>query len=160
MGARLCSSIAAALAAVGLAMLAFGVTAAGGAGQATCKPTRTDALGPFYEPGAPVRSSVGKGYTLRGIVRSARTCRPIRRARIEFWLVNPGGEYDDAHRATVIASRTGRYRFTSNKPVGYSGRPPHIHIRVTARGFRTLVTQHYPRPRQTAARFQLVLVRR
>ena len=147
--------------AIGLAGLLAAALApsATSSGQATCRPTRADALGPFYEPGAPVRSSVGRGYTLRGTVRAARTCRPIPRARIEFWLVNPRGNYDDAHRATVIASRTGTYRFTSNKPIGYSGRPPHIHIRVTARGFRTLVTQHYPRARQTAARFPHVLGR-
>jgi protocatechuate 3,4-dioxygenase beta subunit len=127
---------------------------------ATCRPTRTDALGPFYEPGAPVRSSVGTGYALTGTVRAAGSCRGIRRARIEFWLVGRDGQYDDAHRATVFSSRTGRYRFTSNKPVGYSGRPPHIHVRVTARGFRSLVTQHYPRSAQNAARFDLVLRRR
>lgn len=136
---------------------AAGVPEAAGA---VCRPTRTDALGPFYEPGAPVRSSVGTGYVLAGTVRAAGSCRPISRARIEFWLVNPSGQYDDAHRATVFSSRAGRYRFTSNKPVGYSGRPPHIHIRVTARGFRTLVTQHYPRAARTSARFDLVLRRR
>jgi protocatechuate 3,4-dioxygenase beta subunit len=127
---------------------------------ASCRATRPDALGPFYVPGAPVRSSVGKGYVLSGIVRAAGTCRAIPRARIEFWLVNPRGEYDAAHRATVIASRAGRYRFTSNKPIGYSGRPPHIHVRVTARGYRTLVTQHYPKAAQRSARFNLVLRRR
>src|SRR3712207_7896038 len=31
-------------------------------------------------------------------------CKPIGNARIEFWLANPRGEYDDAHRATVFAS--------------------------------------------------------
>jgi protocatechuate 3,4-dioxygenase beta subunit len=40
-------------------------------------------------------------------VLAARTCRAIPRARIEFWLVNPEGNYDDAHRATVIAGRRG-----------------------------------------------------
>jgi len=127
---------------------------------ATCRPTRADSLGPFYVPGAPMRSSVGTGYLLRGTVRAVGTCRAIPRARIELWLVNPQGEYDAAHRATVIASRLGRYRFTSNKPVGYGGRPAHIHVRVTARGYRTLVTQHYPRPAQRSARFDLVLRRR
>ena len=127
---------------------------------ASCRLTRADSLGPFYVPGAPVRSSVGRGYVLRGTVRAAGTCRAIPRARIEFWLVNGQGRYDAAHRATVLASRSGRYRFTSNKPVGYGGRPPHIHVRVTARGYRTLVTQHYPRPAQRSARFDLVLRRR
>src|SRR5215204_7809403 len=78
-----------------------------------CRPTPPDALGPFYEPGAPVRSKVGSGYVLSGGVLAARTCRAIPRARIELWLVNPQGEYDDAHRATVIAGRRGAYRFQS-----------------------------------------------
>ena len=130
------------------------------AGDARCRATPADALGPFYEPGAPVRSKVGSGYVLRGVVRSAATCKPIARARIEFWLVNPRGEYDDAHRATVIAGRNGAYRFDSNRPIAYESRPPHIHIRVSARGFRTLVTQHYPRGSRTSAVFDLVLARR
>lgn len=124
-----------------------------------CTPTRADALGPLYEPGAPVRSRVGTGYVLSGRVLTT-SCRPIDRARIELWLVNPRGEYDDAHRATVIARRDGRYRFESNNPPGYQGRPPHIHLRVSARGFRTLVTQHYPRAPRKSAVFKLVLVRR
>jgi protocatechuate 3,4-dioxygenase beta subunit len=125
-----------------------------------CRPTPPDALGPFYEPGAPVRSKVGSGYVLTGRVLAVRTCRAIPRARIEFWLANPSGEYDDAHRATVIAGRLGGYRFESNKPPSYQSRPPHIHIRVSARGFRTLVTQHYPRAGRRSAVFSLVLVRR
>jgi protocatechuate 3,4-dioxygenase beta subunit len=108
-----------------------------------------------------VRSKVGTGgYVLTGRVLAAKTCRPLARARIEFWLVNEQGEYDDAHRATVFSRRTGRYRFESNRPVGYEGRPPHIHVRVRARGFRTLVTQHYPRGMRMSATFNLVLVRR
>jgi protocatechuate 3,4-dioxygenase beta subunit len=106
-----------------------------------------------------VRSRVGTGYLLRGRVLSAVTCMPVRRARIEFWLVNPKGEYDDAHRATVFARSDGRYRFESNRPVGYGPRPPHIHVRVTARGYRALVTQHYPRAGRARAVFDLVLRR-
>ncbi len=124
-----------------------------------CKPTRPDALGPFYEPGAPVRSKVGRGYVLTGRVLAAGSCRPLARARIEFWLVNSRGVYDDAHRATVRVRKGGRYRFESNRPVAYETRPPHIHVRVTARGFRTLVTQHYPRAGRNQAVFNLVLRR-
>jgi protocatechuate 3,4-dioxygenase beta subunit len=142
-----------------LAALALGISSGPQAAPA-CRPTPPDALGPFYEPGAAVRSKVGSGYVLRGRVLAARTCRAIRRARIEFWLANPEGEYDDAHRATVIAGRRGGYRFESNKPPSYQSRPPHIHIRVSARGFRTLVTQHYPRANRTSAVFNLVLVKR
>jgi protocatechuate 3,4-dioxygenase beta subunit len=148
-------------------VVALGILSALGGGLAssppaalTCRPTPPDALGPFYEPGAPVRSTVGSGYVLSGRVLAARTCRAIPRARIEFWLANPQGEYDDAHRATVIAGLRGGYRFRSNKPPSYQSRPPHIHIRVTARGFRTLVTQHYPRADATRAVFNLVLIKR
>ena len=122
-----------------------------------CEPTRPDMLGPFYEPNAPVRTSVGSGYVLSGSVLTADGCEPVRNARIEFWLANPRGEYDDAHRATVLAGERGRYRFESNVPVSYGGRPPHIHVRVTAPGYRDLVTQHYPDAGQTEANFDLVL---
>ena len=145
------------LAAVGLVLLALAGPAGSGAAP-RCAPTRADALGPFYEPGAPVRSRVGTGYVLRGRVLT-NGCRPIRRARVELWLANPRGQYDDAHRATLFAAPDGRYRFTSNRPPAYQGRPPHIHVRVSARGFRTLVTQHYPRSGRTAAVFNLVLAR-
>jgi protocatechuate 3,4-dioxygenase beta subunit len=127
-------------------------------GPANCKPTQPDMLGPFYEPGAPVRTSVGNGYVLSGAVLAANDCKPIRNARIEFWLANPRGEYDNAHRATVFAGERGGYRFESNVPVSYGGRPPHIHVRVTAPGFEELVTQHYPEPDQRKATFELVLV--
>jgi len=144
----------------GLVALATGIGSSAGSAIG-CPPTRPDALGPYYKPGAPVRAKVGRGgYVLSGQVRSARTCRALARARIEFWLVNEQGEYDDAHRATVFSRRNGSYRFESNRPVGYEGRPPHIHVRVTARGFRTLVTQHYPRGTRKSATYNLVLIRR
>jgi protocatechuate 3,4-dioxygenase beta subunit len=132
--------------------------AAAGGGPANCKPTQPDMLGPFYEPGAPVRTSVGSGYMLSGTVLAANECRPIPNARIEFWLANPRGEYDDAHRATVFADQRGEYRFESNVPVSYGGRPPHIHVRVRAPGYEELVTQHYPEPGQRKANFDLVLL--
>jgi protocatechuate 3,4-dioxygenase beta subunit len=76
---------------------------------------------------------------------------------VEFWLVGPDGAYSDAYRARVVAEETGHYTFESNRPVPYSGRPAHIHIRVTATGHRTLVTQHYPITGQQQATFDLVL---
>jgi hypothetical protein len=45
--------------------------AAAGGGHANCKPTQPDMLGPFYEPGAPVRTSVGSEYVLSGAVLDA-----------------------------------------------------------------------------------------
>jgi protocatechuate 3,4-dioxygenase beta subunit len=123
----------------------------------TCTPTRADALGPFYVPNAPVRTTVGSGHVLSGVVRSSRTCRPIARARIELWLAGPEGDYGPAWRATLFSRAKGAYRFESHVPPAYSSRPPHIHLRVTSRGFRTLVTQYYPRRGQTRGTFALVL---
>jgi protocatechuate 3,4-dioxygenase beta subunit len=129
-----------------------------GGEPANCKPTQPDMLGPFYEPGAPVRTSVGSGYVLSGTVLGAEECKPIPNAQIEFWLANPRGEYDDAHQATVFAGQRGEYRLESNVPVSYGGRPPHIHVRVRAPGYEELVTQHYPERGQRKANFALVLL--
>jgi protocatechuate 3,4-dioxygenase beta subunit len=60
--------------------------------------------------------------------------------------------------ATVFAGQRGEYRFQSNVPVSYSGRPPHIHVRVRAPGYEELVTQHYPQCGQRKANFDLVLL--
>lgn len=123
-----------------------------------CKPTPPDALGPFYKPGAPLRNSVGKGYELNGKVLSSEDCAPIKAARIELWLAGPDGEYKDDYRATVLANESGEYWFESHMPPSYSRRPPHIHIRVTADGFNTLTTQHYPAKGSSNAEFDLVLI--
>jgi protocatechuate 3,4-dioxygenase beta subunit len=123
-----------------------------------CPPTQPDALGPFYKPGAPVRDSVGKGYELSGRVMSSRDCSSIPQARIEFWMAGPDGDYKDDYRATVIPDESGEYRFESHPPPSYLRRPPHIHVRVTAAGFKTLVTQHYPVADSSRGEFDLVLI--
>lgn len=139
-------------------LLVIGVLfSAGPVAAADCVPTPPDQLGPFYKPGAPVRSAVGTGYVLAGTVRSSRDCSPLPGATVELWLAGPDGEYDDAHRATVPANAEGRYRFESNAPPPYFGRPPHIHVRVSAKGFAILVTQHYPVKSASSAVFDLVL---
>jgi len=125
---------------------------------AACVPTDEDALGPFYKPGAPIRSSVGKGYVLQGVVRSSKDCAAIPGAILELWLAGPDGGYDDAHRAALVADASGAYRFGSNLPPPYSGRPPHIHLRVSAKGFATLITQHYPVSDKNTAVFDIVIV--
>jgi protocatechuate 3,4-dioxygenase beta subunit len=114
-------------------------------------------LGPFYTPGAPVRNQVGQGYVLTGVVRSGADCSPVPGAQIEFWLAGPQGEYGDQWRATTFSAADGSYRFESHVPPPYSGRPEHIHILVSAPGFETLVTQHYPAQGSEQSVFDLVL---
>ena len=98
------------------------------------------------------------GMCSPGTVLAAEGCKPIPNAHIEFWLANPRGDYDDAHRATVLASQRGEYRLESNVPVSYGGRPPHIHVRATAPGYEELVAQDYPERGQRKTHFDLVLV--
>jgi protocatechuate 3,4-dioxygenase beta subunit len=129
-----------------------------GAAPAPCAPTRPDAEGPFYEPNAPERSRTGRGLVVSGAVRSASDCRLLASARIEWWSTNTQGRYDDDHRATQRADDQGRYRYETDFPARYPGRPPHLHVRVSAAGHRPLVTQIYPRAGQTAVDFDFVLV--
>lgn len=141
-----------------LAIAAAGHTAVSAAAPPPCTPTEPDMLGPFYKPNAPVRSKVGEGYVLSGVARSAATCTPIKGAQIEFWLAGPDGDYDDRYRARMFTDAAGTYRFESPFPEPYGGRPPHIHIRVSAEGYRPLVTQHYPVEHQKQGKMDLVLI--
>ncbi len=125
--------------------------------QGSCTPTPPDSEGPFYTPGAPERVQTGSGLVVRGAVRSAGICAPIPGARIERWQANPEGSYDDAHRASMRSDGAGQYRFETNFPRRYFGRPPHIHLKVSAPAHRPLTTQLYLRPGQTEVTFDLVL---
>ena len=123
-----------------------------------CAPTPPDALGPFYKPKAPLRDSVGKGYELRGVVMSTKNCEFIPQARIELWMAGPDGEYTDDYRATDMPNQSGEYCFESHLPQSYFNRPPHIHMRVSADGYKTLITQHYLEAGSKTGTFDLVLI--
>ena len=141
------------------AVFALVLSAPGAVAAQSCPPTKPDALGPFYVPNAPERARTGQGLVVSGRVRSATGCAPIAGARIEWWSANPSGDYDEAHRATQITDAEGRYRYETNPPGRYPGRPPHLHLRISAPGHRTLVTQIYPKPGDTAIEADLVVVR-
>ena len=128
------------------------------AAEPVCAPTEPDVEGPFYKPNAPERSSTGRGLVVSGSVRSASDCNPVAGARIEWWAANPGGSYDDEHRATQQADANGRYRYETDFPAGYFFRPPHLHVSVTSPGYRTLITQIYPKRGETSINFDFVLV--
>jgi protocatechuate 3,4-dioxygenase beta subunit len=125
--------------------------------DATCTPSRADMLGPFYVPNAPERATTGRGLTIEGVVRGTPACAPLRGATLEWWSANSHGDYDDAHRATQITDGEGRYRYETDVPGRYPGRPPHVHLRVSAAGYKTLVTQVYPKPGATKLGIDLVL---
>jgi len=122
-----------------------------------CRPTPYDEIGPFYRPGAPERTKIGKGFVLQGVVRSYPSCRPLQGVKIEFWLVGPSGQYDEQHRGTLYSDEDGRYRIETNFPPPYSGRPPHIHFFITAGGHERLITQFYPEKGTKEAVFDIIL---
>ena len=143
---------------IGMCLMVYSATIIISDAPLKCTPTPADSLGPFYVPDAPVRAKVGEGYVLSGTVRSAVDCAAVNGAKIEFWLAGPSDSYDEDHRATLFADGSGNYRFESNFPPGYGNRSPHIHLRVSAVGFNTLVTQHYLEAGTSGASFDLVLV--
>lgn len=126
---------------------------------ARCAPTRPDMLGPFYTPNAPERGQTGRGLVVSGHVRSTGECAPLPGARIEWWSANARGDYDDQHRATQVTDSQGRYRYETDVPGRYPGRPPHVHVRISAAGHRALITQIYPRPGDTTIETDFVLIR-
>jgi len=79
---------------------------------------------------------------------------PIRNALVEIWQVDNRGVYlntaDSGHRqrdtnfqgfGRFETSSTGEYRFRTIKPVPYTGRTPHIHVKVKKGGRELLTTQ-------------------
>jgi len=123
-----------------------------------CEPTAEDEMGPLYVQGAPERNEVGAGYLLMGTVRSAADCTPITDARIEIWMAGPQGHYGDEWRATLFSAGNGSYYFRSHVPPNYGTGRPHIHIKVSRDGYKTLITQHYPAAHAGEAIFDLILV--
>jgi len=126
-------------------------------GQPACIPTPYDSLGPFYQPNTPERDRTGRGLVVYGRVLSSSGCIALAKAKIEWWSTNSQGEYDDKHRATQKVDPDGRYRYETDFPGHYTGRPPHLHVRVTASGYRTLITQIYPKEDQKSLYFDFVI---
>jgi protocatechuate 3,4-dioxygenase beta subunit len=125
-----------------------------------CRVTPRDALGPFYIKGAPSQAELcasGSGgsqkLAVSGRVLGMPDCAPLAGAIVEVWQADARGDYtqvgakqDDAGcllRASLRADAEGRYFFRTVMPGEYPGRPRHIHYRVSAKGYATLVTQLY-----------------
>ena len=105
---------------------------------------------------APVRTSIGSGYVLSGTVPPRSASRSPMPGSSSGWPTLGGTTTTHTGPRCLLAR--GRYRFESNVPVSYGGRPPHIHVRVRAPGYEELITQHYPERGQRKANFDLVLL--
>ena len=122
-------------------------------------PTTTDILGPFYRPGAPIRSNLippgisGKAMHFGGTIFQKDGKTPLSNAMIEVWQSDPNGDYDNTsddflYRAALKTTKDGKYQFKTLHPVPYRVsdslvRPAHIHIRVSSDDHQDLITQVY-----------------
>lgn len=120
------------------------------AAPAACAPTLDDGVSPSYRPGAPERSSVGQGHVLTGVVRSSAGCEPIAGAVVELWPEYAGQGHPDEARAAVLTGPDGSYRFECDPP-------EHIHMRISAPGFRTIGQNSYHPDGAPRGTFDIVL---
>ena len=135
------------------------------AGSLTRTPSQTE--GPFYPKSFPAdrdadltqiagRTAKAKGTPLYlGGRTLTRDGRPLANATVELWQCDVYGRYHHAGDEGVprddnfqgygvaITDSEGRYAFKTIRPVPYSGRPPHIHVRVRPGDGSPLTTQIY-----------------
>lgn len=125
-------------------------------------PTTSDILGPFYRPGAPMRSNIipansnGIPMNLQGTVFDENGAIPLKNALVEIWQCDEKEHYDNTSddymfRGAVTTGNDGKYEFKTIVPVPYkadannesSWRPAHIHMRVSVPKQQDLITQIY-----------------
>ena len=117
---------------------------------ARCTPgTRSRTAGPFYTPETPRRDSlrepdtVGEPLVFQGLLLS-HDCRPLAGAVIDIWHCDEHGHYDNRgfrYRGHQFTDATGAFRIETIRPGHYTGRTPHIHMRVQGEGTPLLTTQ-------------------
>jgi protocatechuate 3,4-dioxygenase beta subunit len=127
--------------------------------SSACRPTLAQGGGPFDSNGAPAprRSRIGTGHVLTGRILAYPGCKPVRGAVVEFWQASANGQYDRRGRGSVVTGRAGTFVFTGPIPPGEFGRPPHIHIHVSAAGYDDFVTTYMLARGERAGRITIVL---
>jgi protocatechuate 3,4-dioxygenase, beta subunit len=126
-------------------------------------PSQTE--GPFYPVALPSDSDAdllrngamqytrGDPAWVEGVVTDLDG-KPLAGAQVEIWQCDHAGHYHhpgDGGRADpnfqgfgrVTVGNDGRYRFRTIRPVPYSGRTPHIHVKVKMQRRELLTTQLY-----------------
>jgi protocatechuate 3,4-dioxygenase, beta subunit len=129
------------------------------------RPTPRQTEGPFYPVAFPAdtdfdllrtgAAAYGKGQPawVTGTVTDTRGT-PLAGGVIEIWQCDHDGKYHhpgDGGKADpafqgfgkVTLGKDGSYRFRTLKPAPYSGRTPHIHVKVKLDGQELLTTQFY-----------------
>ncbi len=136
-----------------------------GRAQPRRQPTPSQTEGPFYPVVLPDdrdadllvqgarRYTRGEPAWLEGSLTDTAG-QPLRGAVVEIWQCDHAGRYHhpgDGGRADADFQGFGRmqvgadggYRFRTIKPVPYTGRTPHIHLKVRRDGRELLTTQVY-----------------
>ncbi len=120
-----------------------------------CTPTPTRSSGTHFKPIKTRAIDIGEGLLVKGKILSATTCNPIPGARIAHWQAGENGQYQDRLRAYLYSIRNGDYSFNTEWPAAFV---PHIHFRVSAKGYKTLSTQWIGDERVGEMTFNMVLV--
>ena len=153
-----------------LGRLAFGTVAAAWGryvlAQPVCTLTPQQIEGPFYLDQARIREDISEGkpgvpldLVLR-VLEASASCAPISRAAVDVWQCDALGIYsgyegaaiaprhvepvDDKRflRGTLLTDAGGAVRFRTIYPGWYSGRTPHVHLKVRV-GAKAATTQLY-----------------
>jgi protocatechuate 3,4-dioxygenase beta subunit len=112
-------------------------------------PTPELTEGPYFSSGSPRRRSLlvrgmrGTRLTITGYVLTT-ACKPIRRAKLDFWQADASGVYDNEGyrlRGHQFTDSAGRYRLDTIVPGIYTGRTKHIHVKAQRPGGEVLTTQ-------------------
>ena len=126
--------------------------------SAGCAPTTPDIIGPYYLANAPASiqlsssTEAGTLLAISGTVRSENCPVAIPNALVEVWHATDAGSYYSnvnpySLRGSLYTATDGSYSFSSIQPGWYLNgsqyRPRHIHYKVSAPGYATLVTQLY-----------------
>ena len=117
------------------------------AATAFCPITEGGETGPEYEADAPLMTALadpeteGVPFALAGRIVDSSTCEPIPAARIEFWQAGDDGSYDNGSALRGTFDITGGdYEIETTFPgpaADASESPvPHVHLLVTAPGYR------------------------
>lgn len=145
-----------------------GFTATAATAAASLTPTPEQVEGPYFLDNSPLRNNLvppgatGQRIQIEGLVLDTQGT-VVPNATIHVWLADPRGVYDNQDvngdplaipaakqklRGRINADANGKYSFEALRPGNYEVapgrmRPAHIHIRIEATGYRTLVTQLY-----------------
>jgi protocatechuate 3,4-dioxygenase beta subunit len=117
-----------------------------------CTLTAEQEEGPFYVALNRIRSDIvgnrkGVPLILRVTLIDSATCKPLKGAAVDVWQADAVGHYSDESqegtsgqtwlRGLQLTDANGLAKFTTIYPGFYSGRAPHIHVKVRLGGRHT-----------------------